>query len=204
MIFKLIEDLIRNISGLAGIRIRRFYYSNKLAACGESLVVSEGVFFDNSENITLGSNVWIDKGAIFITGEPLRKNIISGQQTIEIGKIKIGDNVHIGIRSILQAHGGIEIGDFFTSGSDSKLYTLSNDVYSSHQGTNNIDKDLNYYRLNPIIIKKNVWVGMQSMILGGVIESDVFIKPNSVCFYNIPKNSIVGGSPAQVIKRRFS
>lgn len=203
LILNLVEDFIRNISGPLGIRLRRAFYSRRLKSCGNGLVISEGVFIDKPQNMTFGNNIWIDKGVIFITGKIDRKNIQMDMDSANVGKVIIGDDAHIGIRTIIQAHGGIEIGNYFTSGSDTKLYTLSNDINSSRFGTNNRNKDLNFYRLDPISIGNNVWIGMQSTVLGSKVGSDVFIKPNAVCYSNIPQNSIVGGSPAQVIKKRF-
>lgn len=167
-------------------------------------MISEGVFIDFPENVSVGSSVWLDKGVILITGKSSRPNINRKGETSSIGKLTIGDNAHVGIRSILQAHGGITIGDSFTSGSDAKIYTLSNDVYLSENGTHNADKEKLYYRENNIEIGNNVWCGMNTIILAGPIGNNVFVQPNSVCYSAIEENAVVSGNPAIKIKSRFT
>ena len=167
-------------------------------------MISEGVFFDNPSNISLGEDVWLDKHCIFITGKLDRKNCKRPKELLNEGEISIGNNAHIGIRSVLQAHGGISIGNYFTSGADSKLYTLSNDVYLSQKGTHNLNKDELFYILHPIVIGSNVWMGMQSMVIGGAIGDNVFLKANSISTNNIQSNSISGGTSASHIKNRFN
>jgi acetyltransferase-like isoleucine patch superfamily enzyme len=167
------------------------------------LVISEGVYIDQPENVSLGNHVWLDKGVIIITGKSNRPNINRKGDTPYLGKLTIGDNVHVGIRSILQAHGGINIGDSFTCGSDSKIYTLSNDVSLSENGTHHADISKLFYKENSIEIGNNVWCGMNTIILAGPIGNNVFLQSNSVCYTSIEENSIVSGNPAKKIKQRF-
>lgn len=57
----------------------------------------------------------------------------------------------------------------------------------------------------PIIIGNDVWIGAQSVILSGAeIGDGVIIAANSVVTGKIPPYAIVGGTPAKVIKYRFS
>lgn len=198
-----LQDIIRNLSGPLGVRLRRWFYYSKFQQCGSHLVISEGVYIDQPENVSLGNHVWLDKGVIIVTGKSNRPNINRKGKTHNLGKLTIGDNVHVGIRSILQAHGGITIGDSFTCGSDSKIYTLSNDVSLSENGTHHADITKLFYRENSIEIGNNVWCGMNTIILAGPIGNNVFLQSNSVCYTSIEENSIVSGNPAKKIKQRF-
>lgn len=57
----------------------------------------------------------------------------------------------------------------------------------------------------PVIIGNDVWVGTQSVILTGVTVGDgAIIATNSVVTENVPPYAIVGGTPAKIIKMRFS
>ncbi|EJT6165213.1 hypothetical protein N2W22_001681 [Clostridium perfringens] len=54
-----------------------------------------------------------------------------------------------------------------------------------------------------IVIKNNVWIGLNSIILGNVtIEEGAIIGAGSVVTKNVGKNEIWAGNPAKFIKRR--
>ncbi|NRD20814.1 CatB-related O-acetyltransferase [Winogradskyella eckloniae] len=56
-----------------------------------------------------------------------------------------------------------------------------------------------------ITIGNDVWVGAHSLILSGVkINDGAIIAANSVVTKEVPAYAIVAGSPAKVIKYRFS
>ena len=201
-----IEDLIRNISGPLGIRLRRWYYSGKFEACGPNLVVDTGVHFVNSKDIHLGSNVWIDKNCILIAGKAQgNKNVRKfreGEASITEGKIQIGDSSHIGISTVIQGHGGVKIGNLFTSSTGVTIYSLSNDPSKSKQGT--LPGSEAYYLLTPVVIGENVWLGLHCDVIGGLIHDNVFIKAHSIVQSEVEENSISGGQPAKFIKIRFN
>lgn len=204
MIFALIEGLIRNISGSLGIFIRRGYYSFRLGKCGKKLVISEGVFFDKPKCIEIGDKVWIDRNSILIAGKNSVKHQIYGPYSENLaGRILIGSNVHIGIGTILQGHGGIKIGDYFTSSANCKIYSLSNDPLKCIKGTI-VDDDYSAPSiLGQVVVEDNVWLGLNVSVLGTQIGNNSFIKPNSVVTKPIAPNSIAEGAPAIKIKPRF-
>ena len=56
---------------------------------------------------------------------------------------------------------------------------------------------------SPVIIKDNVWIGYGAVITKGVtIETGAIIGANAVVTKNVPKNAIVGGVPAKILKYR--
>ena len=66
----------------------------------------------------------------------------------------------------------------------------------------------NYKNINlngKISIGNNVFIGINSTILLGVSISDnCIVAANSVVTKSVPKNSIVAGNPAKVVKYRFT
>lgn len=56
-----------------------------------------------------------------------------------------------------------------------------------------------------IVIEDDVWIGFRSTILSGVhIGQGAVIAAGSVVTRDVPPYTIVGGTPARVIKKRFS
>lgn len=207
-IFLLIESTIRNISGIIGIKIRYQYYRHRFAKCGKNCMIEEGVIFKGAESIYLGDNVRFDKYCIVIAGEIKgidakyikyrKKHCLSKRK----GELHIGSNSHVGIRTIIGAQGGVEIGDYFTSSADCKVYSFSNDVQKCKHGTIGIDGV--HFIESPIRILNNVWLGLNCIVLGGRIGNDTFVMPNSIVLYDIEDNSIAQGFPAKRIKDRFT
>ena len=67
-----IDDIIRtvitNISGVTGRKIRYWYWSKKFKKCGKNVIIDEGVIIQNSQWISIGDNVWIDKYSVLMAG----------------------------------------------------------------------------------------------------------------------------------------
>ena len=205
MIRSLFEGCIRNISGPIGIKVRRWYYTRRLKTCGTKLTVSEGVYFDNPSCISLGDFVWVDRGSKLIAGKIESENVIQkeSESPVPQGFISIGDEAHIGVDTILQGHGGISIGNNFTSSPSTKIYSLSNDVKKSKHGTNSKNTNNRFYISSPILIANNVWFGVNTLMVSGQVEDDTFIQPNSIVNGRFPKNSVIGGNPAVRYGDRF-
>lgn len=206
LIFHITESLMRNISGRLGQVLRKTYYSKRFAQCGNNLKIDEGVIIEGIQDIFVGDNVWIDKytilmaGKVSIPSEKIKAKENKNYMCNE-GELHIGSNVHIAPQCIIQAHGGVVIGNYFTASAGSKIYSLSNSVDQCFYGTHS-DKEIKHI-LSPIKIEDNVWLGLNSIILGGEIKKDSFVAPNSVVITSISENSFANGSPAKKIKDRF-
>jgi acetyltransferase-like isoleucine patch superfamily enzyme len=202
-----VEDFIRNISGRLGFALRRWYYGIRLDSCGKDLRVDTGVHFSNPGSISIGDHVWIDKNSHLIAGWPQVedarvKYTDSNLNGMEKGKIRIGNNAHLGIDTIIQGHGGVSIGNNFTSSPGARIYSFSNDPYKCKAGTHHPRATI-YYVLSPVDIRDNVWLGINVIVIGNTIHNDCFIQPGSVVTSEIEANSIASGFPAKRIKGRF-
>ncbi len=206
LFYRLFEDLIRNISGPLGRRIRYWYYKRALGSCGRHVVIDENVFLINPKYIFIEDNVWLDKQTILIAGPVTKKNNLTNKEnagfTGKEGCIYIGRNSHIGIQTIIQGHGGVNIQQYFTSSAGCKIYSLSNDPLKSTQGTVGDQASL-HYLLTPVEIEENVWLGLNCCVIGGTLRKNSFVKPNSIVSSEFEENSIIGGYPAKKLHNRF-
>ena len=203
----LVDDALRGLSGPLGVRLRRAWYRRRLKRCGARLVIEPGVHIVRPDCISLGDDVWLDRQAVLIAGPPdpnahieVREN---RQARVAPGEIVIGDGAHLGIGSIIQGHGGIEIGRGFTTSPHAKVYSFSNDHRRCHSGTTRAGGATQSYLLTPVLIGDNVWIGINAVVVGHTIGSDTFIKPGSVVASSVPANSIVAGVPGRRVEARF-
>ncbi|CAO4192089.1 acyltransferase [Methylorubrum extorquens] len=140
--------------------------------------------------------VWGDKAFIYLgpgTNIPQSQIYCGGSSTIAIG----GNLSCAGGASLNARNGGT-----ITIGADG---LWSNDVYLATDDMHAILDRRTGARINPygglISIESHVWLGMQTMILGGaVIGQDSVVGARSVVKSEIPAASVVAGSPARVVR----
>ena len=214
----ILNDIVRffviYFPGPTGRKLRYLYWKGKFKKCGKNVIIDEGVIIQNPEWISIGDNVWIDKYCILIAGPVnekeinLRKKDNKNFKGIE-GELIIEENVHLAPFCIIQAHGGVFIGKNCGFSSGVKLYSLSN-LPSDPSNPSKLvyftplNRDNSIYLMGPIVIKENVGIALNSIVLPNVtIHENSFIAPNSVVMSNIPENSYAAGNPAKVIKERF-
>lgn len=66
-------------------------------------------------------------------------------------------------------------------------------------------KKQTYEEHTPVTVGNDVWIGIHSMIMGGVtIGNGAVIGAGAVVTKDVPPYAIVGGVPAKIIKYRFS
>ena len=114
--------------------------------------------------------------------------------------LKVGNNSNIGSYSYIGCSGYIEIGNDVMMGPRVNLMA-ENHNYSDL----NLSMKSQGISRSFIIIEDNVWIGVNSTILAGVrIGSGSIIAAGAVVTKDVPKNSIVGGIPAKIIRSRDS
>lgn len=111
----------------------------------------------------------------------------------DFGKnITLGKNVFINSGCCFQDQGGITIGDDTLIGHQVVLATLNHDI-TPNKRANLVP--------SPINIGKNVWIGAKAVVLAGVsIGDNAIVAAGAVVNRNVPKNAIVAGVPAKIIK----
>nr|WP_193331329.1 acyltransferase [Pseudoalteromonas ulvae] len=111
---------------------------------------------------------------------------------------KVGYNVSINRRSLINAAGEIEIGDNVLIGPEVIIYS-QNHIFLSHEKLINEQG----YDKHKVIIENNVWIASRVTILPGVkIGAGAIVAAGSVVTSNVEPYTIVGGVPAKFIKKR--
>ena len=112
--------------------------------------------------------------------------------------LKIGDNSQLGQNSRIS--GPVSIGKNVIMGPDVVIMGVTHDTSDFSKPM--IDPTHPFIE-NPIIIGNNIWIGTRVIILPGVkIGDNSIIGANAVVTKSFPKNSIIGGVPAKLIKKR--
>ncbi len=202
LVFHLIEDAIRNVSGPFGVRLRRMYYRFRCKHFGAGVTIEIGVTIQQPQFVSLGDRVWIDKNVTIIAGpyRPSPRVKVVGSPSDDAGCVIIGDRSHVGIGTVIQGHAGVTIGDCFTSSAYSCIYSLSNDPALCRSGTTGIDA---CYLAASIAIGRNVWLGLHTVVVGADIGDDCFLKPFSVARGVFSSGWVLEGNPAKPIHRRL-
>jgi acetyltransferase-like isoleucine patch superfamily enzyme len=113
--------------------------------------------------------------------------------THENGRIEIGDGVFINYGASISAHDRVAIGDGSQIGSYAIL--MDNDYHTVGQ----LDAQPASV---PIVLGRNVWLGVRVTILKGVTVGDnSVIGAGSVVTKDVPANCLVAGVPARLVRR---
>jgi len=166
------------------------YQMYKLQQKYPSLKIERNVQIKSSQNLVIGDNVIIQYGAILHCG---------GMEWSDYkGKITIGSNSFIGPYSVLFGAGGIILGD-------NVLLSPSVCITSHQHSYRNLAIPIRKQpkRFNPVIIEDDVWIGMNAIVLPGAkIGKGAIIAAGSLVRGEVQPHTIVGGSPAKIIKER--
>lgn len=108
--------------------------------------------------------------------------------------IEVGDNFYTNFNCTMLDAGGIKIGNGVLLAPNVGLYTVGHPL----------DAELRaqaYEDAKPIVIGDNVWIGAQSIVLGGVtIGSNTVIAAGSLVCKDIPPDSLAIGSPCRAVR----
>lgn len=113
-------------------------------------------------------------------------------------KLKVGDFSQLGQNARIS--GPVTIGSYVIMGPDVVIMGVTHDV--SDLSKPMIDPS-NSFIEKPVFIGDNVWIGTRVIILPGVsIGSNSIIGSGAVVTKSFENNSIIGGVPAKIIKKR--
>ncbi|MDA3779217.1 MAG: acyltransferase [Bacteroidales bacterium] len=143
--------------------------------------------------IEIGDKLNLNSGKKYnpIGGDTLTRLIVEKN-----GMLKIGNNVGVS-NSTIYCVNSITIEDNVLIGGSCKLW--DSDFHSLNPTIRGTNKDIPISK--PIVIKKNAFIGSNSIILKGVyIGENSIIGAGSVITKNVPSNEIWAGNPAKYIR----
>jgi acetyltransferase-like isoleucine patch superfamily enzyme len=171
----------------------------------------------NIENCKLNGNIHLS-GKNQLSGSNLEGKIILGESSKIINSANISGNIEIGRFStvngpntdIIANLNKVTIGNFTSIARNVSIQESFHDhqrltsyLFQYNVLKKSVNEDL--ISKGAIEIENDVWVGTQCVILSGVkIGTGAVIAANSTVTSDIPPYAIAAGSPARVIKYRFS
>lgn len=177
-------------------------------------------FFYSKKTIKaiLGKNVILPK-VFCIENSGVKESIVIGDSNefsndfhircFEKGKVIIGEYNWLSLRAQIVCANSVRIGNYCLFGrdvyiSDTNEHPIdpSERFKATLQFWDNRKVDRYYFVDNsPVSIGNNVWIGERAIILKGVsIGDNSVVAAGSVVTKDVPKNTIVGGNPAKIIK----
>ncbi len=168
------------------------------ATIGNKVLIETGTIINNQlhdkSKILIGDNSWLNKAYLTIFGHG--------------GQIIIGNNTFIGPNSCIWSAAKITIGNYVLISHNVNIHDNNSHSISHIER----QKDFDYIRANgklqshnslseqEVVIKDNVWIGFNAVILKGVtIGEGAIIGANTLITKDVPAYAIVVGNPATVI-----
>lgn len=167
----------------------------KSALIGKSLKIKTPIIVNHRRKtqLTIGDYTILRKNKFFCFGKgklQIGKYCYFGDETqVDASKeVKIGNYCMFSNRIIVQDHTGHPISPKKRRKQLVDLQKTSTDVYDT--------------KIKKVIIKDDVWVGMEAIILKGVtIGKGSIVAARAVVTKNVPPYSIVAGNPAKIVKK---
>lgn len=165
----------------------------------KNIVLGQGVRIDWNTNINLGRNKLIIGNDVYLrsnpngyhAGMPFPTTILVDKENAQC---IIGDNCRIN-GCYIHAQKKVTIGKNTVIASGSNIIDSNGHISLSRNRTVGRDDAKEIY------IGENVWIGLNSLILkGSIIGDNSIVAAGSVVKGSFPKNSLIQGNPAVLVK----
>lgn len=107
---------------------------------------------------------------------------------------RLGDHVYLNFSCVILDNNEVRIGNHVMIGPAVQIYTAAHplDARTRNQG---------WEVAKPIVIEDNVWIGGGAILLPGVtVGQGAVVGAAAVVTRSVPRNAVVAGNPARVIR----
>jgi acetyltransferase-like isoleucine patch superfamily enzyme len=119
--------------------------------------------------------------------------VFRGTTVLGAQHLELGDRVQVGFRVVIDARGGLTVGQDVLLSSDCQLLTANH----------NVDSAAFERQVAPIAIADHAWVATRAMVLAGVtIGRGGVVAAGGVASRDVAAREIVGGVPARRVAKR--
>ncbi|MDZ8028267.1 MAG: acyltransferase [Nostoc sp. SerVER01] len=194
---------------ILGPKLRNLVYRTIFAKIGSPVYIQNGVEFNGTSCIEIGSGVYIFKGVrLDASGHKNNKihlaNKVAIERNVDIGClsdtcIHIDEDTFIGPNACIEGPGDIKIGKHCMIAAHSGIYANNHNFADPMQ-------PMKYQGVTRkgIVIEDDCWLGHGVTVLDGVtIGQGSVIGAGAVVNKDIPAFSVAVGIPARVIKNRI-
>ena len=181
-----LDFILSWVPGAVGYRLRRWYLGRRFRSLGPKARFGIGAQIIGPQNLTIGSNFTCWHNCTLAACDD--------------GVIEIGDRVHFNANVYLNAC----IGGRIVLGND-VLVAPNVVMRSSDHVTRSLDKPIaeQGHTGAEIFVEDDVWLGSNVTVVGGVrIGRGAVVAAGAVVTRDVDPYTIVGGVPAQFIKKR--
>lgn len=175
MIKKIIKNFYLRSYNIINKKSNKIYSKVRLEVLEDYIIIQKGCEFDNKLKF-IGRGTYINKNSMILNCKSIGRYC------------SISHNVKIGVGS-----------------HPTNWVSTSPIFYSPHRGI--VKKSIynNEIEDKSIIIKNDVWIGCNVIIMPGVVIGDgAIIAAGSIVTKNVPNYAIVAGIPAKLKRYRFS
>jgi acetyltransferase-like isoleucine patch superfamily enzyme len=165
------------------------------------------VFFDDERSNRLRPQILTDLVGQYLNdaerarflGLPASTRIRDRAKIISPEHLRLGEHCWIGEDAVLDASGGLTVGEHTSIGVGALVFThsswLANMMLENHPGSDLIER-------SPVSIGKGCFIGGHVVVMPGVTIGDfATVQPNSVVAKDVPERCLVAGNPARVFRR---
>ncbi len=183
-----ISWLLRDVPGPVGYKCRSAFYRLILKKMGKNVLIDVGVVIYGPQNITLADFVWIDAYCII--------NALNGE-------ISVGRRVHIGPFTSIAARQPVTIEDYVGISGGVRIYAASEKpLRGKRMSGPMLPEQYRAFETAPILLKKDSFVGTNSVILPGVtLGEGAVVGAGAVISRDVEPYAIVIGRGRVVGKR---